>query len=101
MASKYSAVEVLRSMRKTGQRPEGPVVICDTPMSANWAVRNGFFAVDRRDVGEDLTPFAGLDAWVMTVRAFADSMQLASELAESCRFVTMVDGLQRDRSVFV
>ncbi len=101
MASRYSALEALRSMRKAGQRPEGPVVICDSSMSSAWAARNGFFAVERREVGEDLTPFAGLDVWLMSVRSFAETMPLASELADTCRFVTMVDALHRNRSVFV
>lgn len=100
MAFKFSALEQLRSMRKNGQRPDGPVVIADNPMSTSWAVRNGFCAIDRRDL-TDYEPLAGLDAIVLTIRPYADSLEMALELKEYARFVTLSDALHRNRSEFL
>lgn len=101
MASRYSALAALRNLRRAGQRPDGPVVIADNRMSLEWGVRNGFCAIDRREIDDDLSALAGLDAWVFTLKPFGEVVEFCKELQESCRFVLIVDALHRRRSEFL
>lgn len=101
MAYHASTLANLAKIRKSGHRPDGPVAICDNPISAHWAVRNGFCMVDRRDVGDDLSAFAGLDALVFTLRPIHEAVEFGKQLAETCRYVTIVDALHRRRSEFL
>lgn len=101
MESKYSALAALRKLRRAGQRPDGPVVIADNRMNLEWGVRNGFCAIPRHEIEDDHSPLAGLDALVITVKPFGEVVEFCKQLQESCRFVTLVDGLHRRRSEFL
>jgi hypothetical protein len=65
MAYQPSALATLSSLRRRGQRPDGPVIVSD---SGAWANRNGFFYVPIRELGEDLDAFTGLHVAVRISR---------------------------------
>lgn len=89
MAFPRSTLAELAAARARGQRPDGFVVIGDGPGRA-WATRNRFYAVNVRDVGEDLDAFAGIDVLVRMAdpRPHRD---LAMRLALNARHVTVYD----------
>jgi hypothetical protein len=101
MGYQRSTLASLESLRRRGQRPDMPVVIADNPMSVSWGVRNGFCVVDRRDIADDFTAFAGLDAYVITIKPFGEVVEFAKQLNETARYVTIVDALHRRRSEYL
>ena len=75
-------------MRARGQKPEGLVVVGDSADSASWAACNRFFYVRARDIGEDLTAFAGL--FVLVREYSAEKLHaLAQQLALTAQMVTV------------
>lgn len=101
MAYRSSSLTNLAAIRRSGQRPDLPVVIADNPASASWGARNGFCVVDRRDIAEDLSPFAGLDVLVITTKPFGDVAEFGKQLTETARYVTLVDAYHQRRSEFL
>lgn len=101
MGYQFSTLAKLSSLRRMGSRPDGPVAVCDNPISAQWSARNGFCVVDRRDITEDFSAFAGLDAFVLTLKPFGEVVELAKQIADEARFVTIVDALHRRPSEFL
>jgi hypothetical protein len=88
-------------MRKSGQRPDGFVAISDNHVSTQWGLRNGFCTIPRQEITGDLSPLAGLDAVVMTLKPFAEVIEFAKSLEDTCRYVTISDALHQRRSEFL
>lgn len=75
----------LLAMRKSGQRPIGPVVITDDALAAEFAQRaeQGFFVVPfslRQTLGARASAFAGLDVSLRTREPFENAAALSAEL---------------------
>lgn len=88
-----STLAELADARARGQRPDGFVVIGDGEGFA-WASRNRFFAVDIRDVGDDVDAFAGIDVLVR-VRDPRPHRELVERLTLNARHVTVFDTTTR------
>lgn len=101
MTFRRSTLAELETLRRRGSKPDDPVVIADDGIGAAWARRNRYFVVDRRDVTDNLTAFAGLDVWIRTGKPFAESAELAFALGEIARFVTIIDSRGREEPSFV
>jgi hypothetical protein len=93
MAYRLSRFEELAKMRARGQRPEIMVVVGDSAAAA-WASRNRFFFVPEREIGDELTAFAGLHVLVRTPNPHRLREQI-QRLALNAAFVMVFDTAQR------
>jgi hypothetical protein len=99
-----SSLVELERIRARGQRPDDPVAICDSPVAWAWARNHcmpGSMLIDRRDVRDELTPFVGLDVWMVVGRSAPDPMELAFALTHECRYVTVIDPTLRRPCLFL
>lgn len=66
MGYRDSTLIRLTSLRRAGQKPDGPVIVGD----AAWASRNRFFHVAIGDLADDFTALKGLPVIVRMVRPY-------------------------------
>lgn len=92
-----SQIDTLVTIRARGQRPDGYVVVGDNQAAA-WAARNGYFFVHERELGEDLTPLAGLFVLYRT-RSPNNLPEPVQRLAFVAKMLTVFD-VREQRSRF-